>query len=181
MKLEDVSATEHAALEVAVHESAHATFAVYLGASVAEAVIDRDTAEGLCTLTASVSPEVERGIGYAGVWAQVRWRHGGRPALSNIIEGLRENRHDWDRVVRADAGLPRQIEPVLETLWPAITQVAKTLFITGRADHDAVCAALGMTGDQRHDDAVRASVRMGDAPRTFSWTSPPSEAAPRWA
>ncbi|MEH6795663.1 hypothetical protein [Rhodococcus sp. ARC_M5] len=34
--------------------------------------------------------------------------------------------------------------------------------------HEAVLASLGMDGDERHDRMIRAAIRCGDAPESFT-------------
>ncbi|OLT32202.1 hypothetical protein BJF84_03565 [Rhodococcus sp. CUA-806] len=77
-------------------------------------------------------------------------------------------------MVRSDAGLPREIENTLEGVWPAITALAKRLYVDGKVGHDAVLAALGMNGDGQHDNSVRASIRFGDWSPDATWSMPGS-------
>lgn len=169
VKLSDLSPAEHRRIEVAVHEAGHAVQVILAGGQIAEVKLNDDDPDtpGECWHT-DVPKGREREVSYAGPWAESRWRHGESPRLQHVLALLASNASDCDDVVRSDRGLPREIENQLETCWSSITKLAGALFVDGRLDDRTVRAALGMDGDERHDRMVRAAIRCGDAPGSFT-------------
>lgn len=145
MKFSDLTEAERGRLAVAFHEAGHAIAAVLAGGHIAEVVLTGDPeTPGRCTYS-GVSADAERGVTYAGAFAEVRHHHGPYPPLVEIRAAL-SGTCDGEALT-ATGGLAREVEPLLSAVWPAVRTLAADLFRDGRAGHDAVLAALGAASD----------------------------------
>lgn len=148
MKFADLTEAERQRLATCFHESAHAVAVLLAGGRVGVAEVydaERDGKHGQCTYD-DVTADAERAVIYAGAFAEVRHRYGAHPPLAEIRAVL-AGTCDHAELTASGGGLAREVEPTLETVWPAVCSLAASLFRDGRADHDGVLAALGATSD----------------------------------
>lgn len=148
MNLNDLTPAERERIATAMHEAGHAIAVVLAGGRVGLAEVydtERDGRVGHTTHT-GLPPDAERAATYAGPYAEVRWRFGRNPAITDIRAAL-SGTCDHAALFASGGGLPREVEPTLDAVWPAVRELAAVLFSTGRADHDAVLAALGAASE----------------------------------
>jgi len=148
MKLNDLTPAERERIATAMHEAGHAVAIVLAGGRVGLAEVydtERDGRVGYTTHT-GLSAEDERGVIYAGPYAETRWKFGRNPAITEIRAAL-AGTCDHAELITDGGGLPREVEPALDAVWPAIKALGADLFRDGRAGHDAALAALGAQSD----------------------------------
>jgi len=150
VKLSDLTPAERERVAVAFHEAGHAVAGVLAGGrvEVAEVYATVHNGEhGRVTLT-GLPADGERATAYSGPWGQARWKFGPRPRIDQVRAVLASTGScDHAALIAAGGGLPREVEPMLEVVWPAVRELAAVLFRDGRAGHDAVLAALGAASD----------------------------------
>ncbi|MBF6161054.1 hypothetical protein [Nocardia cyriacigeorgica] len=148
MKLNDLTPAERERIATAMHEAGHAVAVVLAGGHVGLAEVydtERNGRVGHTTHT-GLSPDAERAVTYAGPYAEARWQFGPRPRIDQVRAAL-SGTCDHAELTAAGGGLPREVEPTIEVVWPAIKALGADLFRDGRADHDAVLAALGAASE----------------------------------
>ncbi|MGV9745802.1 hypothetical protein ACWDTG_12895, partial [Rhodococcus zopfii] len=69
---------------------------------------------------------------------------------------------DW--LVASGGPIPRDVERLLSTCWPAVVTIARHLNEHGSADHTVVCAALGIPEVDGHRSAAASAIRAGISP-----------------
>ena len=145
-----LTTAERERIELAMHEAAHAVAGVLHGGRVEVAEVfdrERNGEHGRVTFT-GLPADAERATAYAGPWGQARWRSGPRPTIDQVRAVLASTGScDHAALIASGGGLPREVEPMLEVVWPAVRELAAVLFSTGRAGHDAVLAALGAVSE----------------------------------
>lgn len=148
MHLTDLTETERDRIATAFHEAGHAVVAVLAGGNVEEAVVYDKPREGLrgYTVHYDVPEHAERALTYSGPFCEARYMSGPHPSHRQIRDALRGT-CDGDDLTAAAAGLPRHIEPTLNTAWRSVCALAAELYSRGRVEHADVLAALGVPAD----------------------------------
>lgn len=166
MKLSEIDRAERARTRVltARHEAGHAVAAVMFGAriDVVELLDDTDR-RGKCTYIGDLTAAADAAVAYAGPWVAARSLYGPMPSHREIRSVL-DGTCDHESLIASGVPLPRDVEPLLETCWPAIRAVTQHLIRHDRADHAVVCAALGIPEVDGHLSAEASAIRAGLAP-----------------
>ncbi|MBY6675323.1 M50 family metallopeptidase [Rhodococcus sp. BP-332] len=140
-----LTATDLRDLRVSVHEAGHAVAAVLYGGT-----IDRiDLAEG-ATHYGAVPDQFDHEVTFAGPWAEARWLAGHRPSGAQIAGSLARNSHDAEALTASGHVDRREVSALLELVWPAVEELAATLYVRGHAGHRDVLDALQLSGDHYH-------------------------------
>ena len=133
------------------HEASHAIAGVLHGGRVEVAEVfdrERNGEHGRVTFT-GLPADAEPVTAYSGPWGQARYLHGPHPAVADIRAVLASTGScDHATLIASGGGLVREVEPLLETCWPAVASLAGDLYLHGRANHDAVLAALGAASEE---------------------------------
>ncbi|UHJ54417.1 hypothetical protein [Mycolicibacterium fortuitum] len=166
------TAAELAELDGGVHESAHAVTAALMGGRVRNAFVSRPgkvvPLQGR-TAFASMSPDRNASVGYAGPWSDARWRVGGRPTHHDLAATLAAASPEDRKLMEAGGGhhaVDPNLTNLLERCWPSVIRLAGQLFKLGEIHHEHVLAALGLTEENAaHGLAV---IRSGSAPGSFT-------------
>lgn len=144
---------------VAYHEAGHAVAAVLAGGKVHQAVLG-DTPQ----IQHDDVPEHHcPGVTYAGPWAEARWIAGRYPTsrqLHRVLAGTVDHK-ELCAAGGPAAATAGGLVTLLERCWPAVTTVARKLFVTGQVDHADVTAALGLSDEGGPGSFELANIRAG--------------------
>ncbi|UGQ43401.1 hypothetical protein [Rhodococcus aetherivorans] len=164
-----MTARERAA--VCVHEAAHAVVAALHGARIETVALTPGHPDhaGRCDHTGNLTASAEAAVTYAGPYAEARYVYGTHPSWREIKSVLDDQCNsngtgDYDLLVASAGPTPRGVERLIDTAWPAVVTVARQLNAEGRADHAAVCAALGIPAVDGHLSAQASAIRAGFLP-----------------
>ncbi|MDF0532205.1 hypothetical protein P0W64_15025 [Tsukamurella sp. 8F] len=151
-------------LALAYHEAGHAVAAVLLGGQGISARLRDDDLEGE-TAMSHLDEHRQPDVGWAGPYAEARFRRGRRPGYYEVRNLLDQNPHD-EALIAAAGPAPdfAYVEQVVDRCWPAISRVARALASAGEVDHGGVLFALGAYGSRRKTSHTLALVRSGWAP-----------------
>lgn len=162
------TAAELDRLAASTHEAGHAIAAVVLGGRVDTVIVDDQHPR---TEFVSITPGTRPAVDFAGPWAETRWTMGRTPTPADMRRAFAQNSSD-DQALSAAGGWHQggHIAPLLERCWPAVKELAKTLYFKGAASHQDVCTALGLPkGDDGGTGSLSlAMIRAGSAPGSFS-------------
>lgn len=168
MKLSDLPAGERARAwaAAAIHEAGHAVVAVLHGARITTVEVTTDVPGqfGLTTYTGTLTASADAAVTYAGPYAEARHLYGERPSWPEIRSVIDGNHSDHEELLASTAPMPRDVERLLSTCWPAVVTIARHLNEHGKADHTVVCAALGIPEVDGHRSAAASAIRAGLTP-----------------
>lgn len=157
-------------LAAAFHEAGHAIGAVVLGGRVDQVHVDDQPRTEYDSLTAGTRAAVS----FAGPWAEARWTLGRRPGASDIRRVLTRNSADEKSICASVHGMAEgdHVAGLMERCYPAVKNLAKTLYFTGKASHADVCVALGLTDHGGPGSLGLALIRSGSSPGALAVTQP---------
>lgn len=143
-----LTTAERARLATAFHEAGHAVAVVLAGGRIGVTEVYDAARDGHFgrTTHADLPADAERAITYSGPYAEARYLHGPHPTVTEIRAALVDT-CDHAELTSVGGGLPREVEPTLDAVWPAVRSLAADLFRDGHAEHRDVLAALGATSD----------------------------------
>ncbi len=161
MKLADLTATEHARVEMAAHEIGHAVATVLCGGRITEVSLHDSGTGGHCQAV-DLPAHAEALVAVAGPWAAARWSLGAVPSWREVRDELADQPADFAVVAAAgpDAD-PYQVGRWLETVWPAVRELSAALYRDGRIGHRQITEALGLPLWGVETSVVAASIKAG--------------------
>ncbi|AQA05022.1 hypothetical protein BVC93_24390 [Mycobacterium sp. MS1601] len=162
------TAAELDRLAASTHEAGHAIAAVVLGGRVDTVILDDQHPR---TEYVDLAAGTRSAVTFAGPWAETRWTMGRTPTPADMRRSFARNGSD-DQSLCAAGGWHQggHVAPLLERCWPAVKELAKTLYFAGSASHADVCAALGLPeGDNGGPGSLSlAMIRAGSSPGSFT-------------
>lgn len=172
MTTTDLDRTERARRRVAlmVHECGHAIIAALHGATITEVTINDDEESGNTQISEPLGDDATAAVALAGPIAEASFSYGPRPSIPEIRSMLdgqctADNTGDYDYLLASGQPLPLHVVKLVDTCMPAIhTLVMHMINNGGKADHQAVCAALNIPEEGGHLSAAASQIRAGFAP-----------------
>lgn len=175
----DREGSDARALEVSVHEAAHACVGTLLGAQVRDAEIVRGgsrsnpgVVKGWCHFSDfGVAPRAHRAvIAAAGAVGQAVFRYGAAPTgaqISALLAGSDDGKELLQLALTASAAEPsptRQALPLVLTCWPAICSLAVRLEARSEFTYRDVVSAMGLSKDHTRHPFEVANIAAGMRP-----------------
>lgn len=159
----DITPTEHRMLAAALHESAHAIAGFVCGLDVERVRLfpDNPRHAGACEFGQAPggTPPL---VAYAGTVAELRWSLGRRPSAYQVSARLDTHREDRSLVASAGAFDLDHARGLVDRCWPAVTALARELYLRGEVGEGDVIKALrvpsGAAGD-RYISELRSGYR----------------------